>query len=135
MLIRFLAYAFALWAALPSGTGGVSGKVTVVKAGEPLPDASNTVVWIEGLTLPAAHPGVVKAEMKSQRKSFQPRVIALPREGAVDFPNVDPIFHNVFSVSAGNRFDLVLYRSGTSKPIVFHESGLVRVYCNIHPTM
>ncbi|MGH9399425.1 MAG: carboxypeptidase regulatory-like domain-containing protein [Thermoanaerobaculia bacterium] len=135
MLIRFLAYAFALSAALPAGTGGVSGKVTVVKAGEPLPDASNTVVWIEGLTLPAAKPGVVRAEMKSQRKSFQPRVIALPREGAVDFPNVDPIFHNVFSVSAGNRFDLGLYRSGTSKPNVFHETGLVRVYCNIHPTM
>ena len=30
----------------------------------------------------------------------------------VDFPNQDPILHNVFSVSGGNTFDLGLYRQG-----------------------
>ncbi len=122
-------------AASPGVTGGVSGKVTIVKAGAVLPDAANAVVWIDGLNLPGAPAGVVKAEMKSDHKSFQPRIIAVPKDAAVDFPNVDPIFHNVFSVSPGNRFDLGLYRSGTSKPNVFHEPGLVRVYCNIHPQM
>ena len=135
MLVGLILYALALSAASPADTGSVSGKVTVVKAGAPQPDASNTVVWIEGLRLSASKPGVVKAEMRSERKSFQPRVIALPREGAVECPHRDPIYHNVFSVSPGNRFDLGLYRSGTSKPNVFHETGLVRVYCNIHPTM
>jgi hypothetical protein len=53
----------------------------------------------------------------------------------VAFPNDDPIYHNVFSVSGGNRFDLGLYRSGTSKSKKFDETGLVRVYCNIHPQM
>jgi plastocyanin len=135
MLAPLLAFLLALTAASPNGTGGVSGKVTLVKASAALADAGNVVVWIEGARLTGAPPGVVKAEMKSERKSFQPRVIAVPRDAAVDFPNVDPIFHNVFSVSPGNRFDLGLYRSGTSKPNVFREAGLVRLYCNIHPQM
>ena len=135
MLVPLLASLLALAAAQSAATGTVSGKVALVKGGAPLPDASQVVVWIEGAKIPNAPTGVVRAEMKSERKSFQPRVIAVPRDAAVDFPNVDPIFHNVFSVSPGNRFDLGLYRSGTSKPNVFHETGLVRVYCNIHPQM
>ena len=135
MLVPLLASLLALAAAQSAATGTVSGKVALVKGGAPLPDASQVVVWIEGAKIPNAPTGVVRAEMKSERKSFQPRVIAVPRDAAVDFPNVDPIFHNVFSVSPGNRFDLGLYRSGTSKPNVFHDTGLVRVYCNIHPQM
>jgi plastocyanin len=135
MLPELLASALLAIAASSGATGGVLGHVTVVKAGAALPDASNAVIWIDGLSLPGAPAGVVKAEMKSEHKSFLPRIIAVPRNAAVDFPNVDPIFHNVFSVSPGNRFDLGLYRSGTSKPNVFHEPGLVRVYCNIHPQM
>src|SRR6202158_5723029 len=114
MLVPLLACLLALTAALPGGTGSVSGKVTIVKAGAAPPDSGNAVVWIEGARLPDAPAGVVRAEMKSERKSFQPRVVAVGRDAAVEFPNVDPIFHNVFSVSPGNRFDLGLYRSGTS---------------------
>lgn len=73
--------------------------------------------------------------MKSERKRFNPRVVLVPRRDSVEFPNVDPIYHNVFSVSGANRFDLGLYRSGSSKKQRFDEPGLVRVYCNIHPTM
>jgi plastocyanin len=135
MLAPLLALFVFLAAASPSGTGSVSGKVTLLKAGAAAPDSANVVVWIEGARLSGAPAGVVKAAMKSERKSFQPRVIAVARDAAVEFPNVDPIFHNVFSVSPGNRFDLGLYRSGTSKPNVFREPGLVRVYCNIHPQM
>ena len=135
MLSELLTCALVALAASSGPTGGVSGKVTIMKAGAALSDAGNTVVWIDGLNLPGAPAGVVKAEMKSEHKSFLPRIIAVPKNAAVDFPNVDPIFHNVFSVSPGNRFDLGLYRSGTSKPNVFREPGLVRVYCNIHPQM
>jgi hypothetical protein len=73
--------------------------------------------------------------MKSSSKRFQPRVIVVTKDAAVDFPNTDPIYHNVFSVSGANRFDLGLYRSGASKSRTFQEPGLVRVYCNIHPQM
>ena len=59
----------------------------------------------------------------------------MPTNATVDFPNADPIYHNVFSVSGANRFDLGLYRSGAAKSKKFEEPGLVRVYCNIHPQM
>ena len=115
---------------LPGAT--VSGKIVLLRDGQELPDASNTVVWIEG-----AH-GARKAAsgtMKSADKRFQPRVVVVPVRSAVEFPNADPIYHNVFSVSGANRFDLGLYRSGASKSRNFEEPGLVRVYCNIHPQM
>jgi len=116
--------------------GTVAGQVILVKDGKELPDASNTVVWIEGAR--ASTPGATKAatgQMKSASKRFQPRVVVVSKNGTVEFPNADPIYHNVFSVSGANRFDLGLYRSGATKPKTFEEAGIVRVYCNIHPQM
>jgi hypothetical protein len=54
---------------------------------------------------------------------------------AAALPNEDPIFHNVFSVSGENRFDLDLYKRPKSGSWTFLYPGLVRVYCNIHPQM
>ena len=110
------------------------------RAGPPRPDASNAVVWLEGVRLPAEAASATAAasrdpQMKSDQKRFLPRVVVVSRNRSVSFPNVDPIYHNVFSVSGGNRFDLGLYRSGASKQKEFSEAGLVRVYCNIHPQM
>lgn len=125
----------------PPATGMVSGRVVIAKNGATLVDASNCVVWIEGAHHPAAVPAAsaqrssVHVEMKSQGKKFVPRVVAVEKNAEVEFPNVDPIYHNVFSVSPSNRFDLGLYRSGGSKAKKFDESGVVRVYCNIHPQM
>lgn len=127
-----------LLSAAAARAGTVSGKVALVREGKEQADASNTVVWIEG---PRQSPGSSRTppgaagQMKSSSKRFQPRVIAVAKDGSVDFPNADPIYHNVFSVSGANRFDLGLYRSGASKSRTFQEPGLVRVYCNIHPQM
>ncbi len=123
-------------AASAARAGTVSGRVILVKDGKELADASNAVVWIEGTkAAPGNGHNGEKGEMKSAQKRFQPRVIAVSTKETVEFPNVDPIYHNVFSVSGNNRFDLGLYRSGASKSKAFDEPGLVRVYCNIHPQM
>ena len=121
-------------AAAPLAAATVAGKVILLKKGTPLPDASNAVVWIEGVRGGggAAPP---RGQMRSEQKKFAPRIIALRVNGTVDFPNADAIYHNVFSVSGGNRFDLGLYKSGASKDRQFEAPGLVRVYCNIHPQM
>jgi plastocyanin len=117
----------------PAGAGTVSGKVVLIQDGKPRGDASNTVVWIEGLRRPG---GEGRApQMKSASKRFEPHILAVPKNATVEFPNADPIYHNVFSVSGANRFDLGLYRSGASRSKKFEEAGLVRVYCNIHPQM
>lgn len=116
-------------------SGTLSGRVSVVKNGSPLGDASNCVVWLEGVRSLRTPARPARVEMKSQGKKFVPRVVAVEKDSEVDFPNVDPIYHNVFSVSPANRFDLGLYRSGGSKGKKFEEAGVVRVYCNIHPQM
>jgi hypothetical protein len=73
--------------------------------------------------------------MEQKDKHFKPHVLAIPVGAAVDFPNLDPIFHNVFSNYDGQKFDLNLYRPNTSRDVIFKRPGIVRVFCNIHPTM
>jgi hypothetical protein len=70
-----------------------------------------------------------------RKKAFAPRVVVVPVGGSVEFPNQDPVLHNVFSVSGENRFDLDLYKRPKSGAFTFRHPGLVRVYCNIHPQM
>jgi plastocyanin len=120
-------------ASAPAGGATLTGSVTLVAGGKARPDASNAVVWIEGA--PRSGAGAGKPAMTQAAKHFQPHVLAVPKDATVDFPNSDAVYHNVFSVSGGNRFDLGLYRSGASKSKKFEETGLVRVYCNIHPQM
>jgi plastocyanin len=74
-------------------------------------------------------------KLVTRRKEFIPRVLAVPVGSRVQFPNEDPILHNVFSVSPGNTFDLGIYRNGPAKEKRFDQPGLVRVFCNVHQTM
>src|SRR5579883_1374073 len=46
-----------------------------------------------------------------------------------------PIFHNAFSNYDGQIFDVGLYPPGTSRAVTFRREGMVRIFCNIHPTM
>jgi plastocyanin len=127
-----LALLLALLPSPPTG-GTVEGRVILLRAGSPVPDASNAVVWIEGAR--GGGPAPAEGQMKSEQKRFTPRVVLVRRNATVQFPNADSIYHNAFSVSGANRFDLGLYRSGASREKKFEEPGLVRVYCNIHPQM
>jgi len=122
-----------LVAAPPAAAAAIAGKIVLVEGGKDRADASNAVVWIEGAGRGAGT--AAKADMKQASKRFLPRALVVPLGTTVDFPNADPIYHNVFSVSGANRFDLGLYRSGAAKSKKFDEAGLVRVYCNIHPQM
>src|SRR5262245_66299638 len=98
-------------------------------------DYSGVVVWLErvGALTPESAPRTVSIVQKQKR--FVPHLIAVPVGSTVDFPNLDPIFHNAFSNFAGQPFDVGLYAPGTSKSEVFRQKGIVRVFCNIHPTM
>ena len=70
-----------------------------------------------------------------QDRRFGPRTIAVPVGSTVRFANADPIRHNVFSVSPGNRFDLGLYGEGPGRAQRFDRPGLARIFCNVHRTM
>ena len=139
-VFRLVCVLTASTGALSAGT--VSGGVSLVENGRSRSDASNVVVWIEGAHLPPKAPDSAPPKapeptpsMKSIHKKFTPKVIVVETGRSVSFPNADGIFHNVFSVSGQNQFDLGLYRRGRSKDKKFEAPGLVRVYCNIHPQM
>ena len=117
----------------PLSAGTVVGRVSVTdKGGRPAKDLRETVIWIDDIKEPAKP---ARATVTMKGKSFVPRVTVIPVGGTVDFPNDDPILHNVFSVSGENRFDLDLYKRPKSGSRTFERPGLVRVYCNIHPQM
>ena len=62
-------------------------------------------------------------------------MLGVPIGSTVEFPNEDTIFHNVFSLSGPQPFDLGLYRAGASRSKPFAQAGEYRVFCNIHPQM
>ena len=98
-------------------------------------DYSGVVVWL-GPASGVPPPVQAKtAQMAQRKKHFDPPVLAIPVGTTVTFPNFDPIFHNVFSNYSGQVFDVGLYPPGTVPKIVFTRPGIVRVFCNIHPTM
>ena len=96
----------------------------------------DAVLWLE--KVPAAadttRPGP-RPKLAQKDQCFMPRVLPVTAGTAVDFPNMDPIFHNVFSASPIKRFDLGKYPKGQSKRVVFDKPGLVNVYCDIHSDM
>jgi plastocyanin len=128
-------------ATLAAGT--VKGRVELIeKGGRRATDLSDVVVYVDGARAkprpargaPAVEP-LPKVTMTMKGKGFIPRVVVIPVGGTVEFPNEDPIFHNVFSVSGDNRFDLDLYKRPKSSSWTFQRAGVARVYCNIHPQM
>jgi plastocyanin len=75
-------------------------------------------------------------EMLNQvRARFEPDLIVVPVGSTVEFPNSDPIFHNVFSLSKAQPFDLGYYPQGQSRTVKFNNPGVVQVYCHIHSNM
>ena len=62
-------------------------------------------------------------------------MVAITRGSTVEFPNADPFFHNVFSLSRGANFDLGRYPRGETRVRTFTQPGLVKVYCHLHSQM
>ena len=73
--------------------------------------------------------------IRQRGAAFEPRFLVVSTGQKVEMPNDDTIFHNVFSYSKPNDFDLGLYAAGQSNTIEFAHPGLVRIYCSIHEAM
>jgi plastocyanin len=134
-------------------TGRITGRVAITSAvSTPLAAASyslrrvervpaasgselaNVVIFVQdpprGAPIAAGH-----ARIAQQGESFSPRVAAITRGSIVDFPNGDPYFHDVFSLSRAATFDLGSYPRGSNRSQLFSRAGLVKVYCHIHSHM
>jgi len=100
-------------------------------------EIANVVVFMK-LEAKAEQPGPLPTSrqvMVQKDESFVPRVVAVTRGSKVEFPNADPYFHNVFSLSRGAAFDLGRFRRGESRSRTFTRPGLVKVYCHLHSHM
>lgn len=98
------------------------------------PEIRNVVVYLKDAAFRGALP-TTTGEMRQENETFIPHILAITTGSTVDFPNEDPIFHNVFSLSRAATFDLGRYPKGQTRSRTFSKAGLVKVYCRIHSQM
>jgi plastocyanin len=98
-------------------------------------DYSGVVISLTPISVPTPAPVPRHAKILQQNKTFIPHILAIPVGSTVDFPNLDPIFHNAFSNYSGQLFDVGLYPPKTSRSVKFTREGVVRIFCNIHSSM
>lgn len=101
-------------------------------------DMVPVVVWLTPVGADALLPAVLPHEpyrLIQKNKQFTPHVLVVPAGSSVEFPNLDPFFHNVFSLFNGKRFDLGLYEAGSRRSVRFDREGVSYIFCNIHPEM
>jgi plastocyanin len=124
---------------LPAAGAVVAGSVDVIAGGSARgrtpPNNAGVAVWLEADDHKPyrAAPRVVR--MLQHRKQFVPHLLAIPVGTTVEFPNLDPIFHNAFSNIDGQPFDVGLYPPGGTRQVLFRRAGVVRLFCNIHQSM
>jgi plastocyanin len=120
----------------PSGTasadrrpGAVEGKVTVNGG-----SIEDVYVYVENVKMPLTHHKVV--EIKQEGRQFNPRVAVVQTGTNLMFPNMDAVYHNVFSNSPRNSFDLGTYQAGDkARSVTVTGQGVVDIFCNIHQKM
>ncbi len=99
----------------------------------PVSELDRLAIYLEGANLRAGTP--VRVELDQKNRRFKPEILVIPLGSTVSFPNSDPIFHNVFSLSKARQFDLGYYPSGQTRTVRFERAGVVQVYCHLHPQM
>jgi plastocyanin len=93
------------------------------------------VVYLEGSF--AQPPPAAVQQMAQKDMNFVPMLLPVQAGTRVEFPNLDDMYHNIFSFSPAKRFDLGRYRPD-ERPIpslLFDVPGLVVLRCDIHEHM
>ncbi|MDQ1471132.1 MAG: hypothetical protein QOJ99_2612 [Bryobacterales bacterium] len=100
-------------------------------------ERSRVVVYLEGTTAGSPQPNGLQllAKIDQEKRRFSPETLIVAAGSKVSFPNFDPIFHNVFSLSRAKTFDLGNYRMGETRMVTFPVPGIVFVNCHLHPNM
>ena len=69
--------------------------------------------------------------------TFEPHVLPVVVGTIVRWPNEDDIYHNVFSMTETQEFNLGFYKKDDAKPheVPFDRLGRVDIFCAIHTNM
>ena len=92
------------------------------------------VVYLDGDGLARPDHGST-ATIEQRDATFIPDTLVIEKGTTVLWPNLDEIYHNVFSFSPVKPFDLGMYKQGEGKKLLFDRAGVVDVYCAIHDGM
>ncbi len=82
-----------------------------------------------------AAPSPTRFVINQREMRFVPYVLVIPVGSTVEFGNLDPFRHHVYSFSPAKRFELKLFGQGETRPVRFERPGLVSIGCNIHDAM
>ncbi len=99
----------------------------------PESERRNVVVYLRNTQPQTVAP--MRVAIRQRDESFTPRVVAVTVGSDVEFPNDDPIYHNVFSLSRVKNFNLGRYPRGETRRVRFDRPGVVKVFCEIHSHM
>lgn len=70
-----------------------------------------------------------------KNKEFSTDALNIEVGDTISFLNSDPFYHNIYSLSTPQPFDLGSYPQGQSRSVTFETAGTVEVRCAIHPHM
>jgi plastocyanin len=152
---------FALAASSQASTskgGTLTGKLTVTAPARKAPPVNNSSVDEYGnpQTSTAAAPPTLPEEvviylekvpgkyappkkhvqLDQRFLQFTTRVLPVLKGTTVDFTNNDPVYHNVFTNSQLNKFDLGRKKKGETVSVKMdHPEIPVKVYCEVHAAM
>ena len=92
------------------------------------------VLW-STLAIGAGSSFAAEFNVDQKGNTFTPTALKIKVGDSVNFRNLDNHYHNVFSLTDGQSFDLGSYGQGQSRKQTFTKPGKVDVECAIHPAM
>jgi plastocyanin len=138
--------------------GTLEGKLTVTAPARPAPSTNSNddgygghkqyaapvethslpeevVIYLK--KVPGKYPAPKKHFQLDQKYlQFTTRILPVIKGTTVDFTNNDPVYHNVFTNSQLNKFDLGRKKNGEKVSVkLTHTEVPVKVYCEVHPNM
>lgn len=108
-------------------------RAVALQALAPTSELRNVVIYLKDAPPRPVTP--TRVDIRQRDENFVPRIVAVPIGSEVGFPNDDPIYHNVFSLSRPRSFNLGRYPRGHTRGVQFDRPGIVKVFCDIHSHM
>ena len=131
--VFFILLAMAALILLPQKA--LSGEIKGSIKAQGLRTPENIVVYLTGTPGMDVDLSKTRFVMDQRNLEFVPHVLPVPVGSTIVFPNHDQVAHNVFSMSRAKTFNLGSYNPGEGKTVVFDQTGIVELRCDVHAEM